>query len=241
MGRAHVKASHDKVERTVYKNIIKATNIAVFKGSMLLILSLLQTQAYSLNLSIADPELKQCIERMVKTKGWKQIDEITAVKCHSQSVQSLQGLELFTQLKSLSLYNNQLTQIDIDLSKLAQLEVLNLSRNSIQHLQLDNLVRLQKVYVFGNKMKRLTLINLPELLLIKAHNNLLQSFSYEHMPKLAKIYIFNNQLETVNIHGLPKLDYMDCRQNPMPDTLYDEMDKQESITFLHDGNAQDWQ
>ena len=45
----------------------------------------------------------------------------------------------------------------------------------------------------------------------------------------------------MDIYHLPLAHYIDVRQNPMPDKLYEEMDKLKGITFLHDGNAKDWQ
>jgi Leucine-rich repeat (LRR) protein len=96
------------------------------------------------------------------------------------------------------------------------------------------------LYVFDNHLTDLTLSNLAQLQTFKANNNNIEYFAYSNIPKLQKIYIFNNELETIDIYNLPSLQYMDCRQNPMPDSLYDSMDKIDDVTFLHDGNAEDW-
>ena len=189
---------------------------------------------------VRDSALKACIETSMKEKEWRSPVEVSTLKCHSMDIQSLQGLESFTHIETLSIYNNQLTQVDVDLSKLTKLKTLNLARNRIQQLTLKDLPALQKLYLFDNGMAHLALSDLPHLSIIKVNNNILADFEYSSTPNLSKIYIFNNKLETINIYDLPALTYMDCRQNPMPDELYDEMDKQDHVTYLHDGNAEDW-
>ena len=43
------------------------------------------------------------------------------------------------------------------------------------------------------------------------------------------------------MESVPNLVYLDARQNPMPDEFYDKIDAIESLTALHDGNAEDWE
>jgi hypothetical protein len=90
-------------------------------------------------------------------------------------------------------------------------------------------------------MTALELAGLPKLKLLKINDNQIVQFTYKDLPALEKIYMFNNVMEHVDIYHLPAMTYMDARQNPMPDPLYEEMDKLKGVTFLHDGNAEDWQ
>lgn len=190
--------------------------------------------------SVQDIKLQECLTKLADENHWKQIQDVKRIECHSQNISSLQGLEKFINVEHLSLYNNNLTLIDINLRKFNQLKTLNLARNNIHHLSVSDLPTLHAIYVFDNSMKSLKLNNLLNLNVLKANNNKIEDFVYSNTPKLQKVYIFNNQLETVNIYDLPSLHYMDCRQNPMPDSLYDEMDQQDEVSFLHDGNAEDW-
>lgn len=198
------------------------------------------SQATSLEFVVEDSHLQTCLEAEAKENNWKQLKDVKAIKCHSQDIQSLAGLEKFTALQSLSLYNNRISKLDIKLLQFEQLKHLNLARNNLTTASLEGLAKLDKLYLFDNQLTQLTLANLPELTEMKANNNKIERFHYQNTPKLAKMYIFNNQLEMIDIYQLPSLQYMDCRQNPMPDSLYDEMDKKNDVTFLHDGNAEDW-
>lgn len=215
---------------------MKAHPLMVF-GALLLLMS---AKAFSFELPVQDHNLKACLESLASDQQWRQISDVTAIKCHSQDIQSLAGLEAFTGLESLSLYNNRIAKLDIEIKQLKKLKHLNLARNHLAETNIAHLPKLNKLYLFDNHLTDLTLLNLPELSEFKANNNKIERFAYQNTPKLEKIYIFNNQLETIDIYHLPSLHYMDCRQNPMPDSLYDEMDKQENITYLHDGNAEDW-
>jgi Leucine-rich repeat (LRR) protein len=197
-------------------------------------------QTFASTFTVQDNNLQTCLQTLADKNRWSQSKDVTEIKCHSQDIQSLRGLEQFTALESLSLYNNRIEQLDIDLKLFKDLKVLNIARNNLKQLDVANLPKLNKLYVFDNQLTGLTLSNLAQLQTFKANNNKIEHFSYINTPKLEKIYIFNNQLETIDIYNLPSLHYMDCRQNPMPTSLYDEMDKKDDITFLHDGNAEDW-
>ncbi|PCI47013.1 MAG: hypothetical protein COB43_12395 [Oceanospirillales bacterium] len=196
--------------------------------------------AYAATFDVQDRALHACLQALAENNGWSKPEDVTEIKCHSKDIHSIAGVEQFTQLQSLSLYNNKLEQLDVDLTLLKQLKTLNLARNNLTRLNLTNLPSLSELYLFDNQLETLTLSNLVELKTLKTNNNKIEHFTYLNMSQLEKVYIFNNKLATVDIYSLPKLQYMDCRQNPMPDSLYDEMDKKNDVTFLHDGNAEDW-
>lgn len=200
----------------------------------------MQSHSAPLEETIADNALATCLKETATKNNWSKLEQVTHIKCHSAGIRSLRGIEALPNLDSLSLYNNALKQLDVDLTQLTKLNTLNLARNNIEQLALANLPAVENIYLFGNDMKTLTLINLPALKILKTNNNKLEQFRYSETPNLEKIYIFNNKLESIDIYASPKLQYMDCRQNPMPDELYDEMDQLDTATFLHDGNADDW-
>ncbi len=188
---------------------------------------------------VEDPALQDCLIKAANKEKWQSPQEFTQLRCHSEGVQSLAGLEKFDQLTSLSLHNNKISEFNAEYWP--QLESLTITKNQLRVLHLKNLPNLQKVYASGNRLESLVLEDLPALEIIKANNNELLTFEYQGLPQLEKIYLFDNELETMDIYQMPKIKYMFVRQNPMPDELYEEMDKLPGVTVLHDGNAEDWE
>jgi len=194
---------------------------------------------YALDFPVSDENFKQCLVALAQKNNWSSLDTVTKIECHTKNIAVLDGLEQFTQLQNLSIYNNQLTSASI--KNLPHLKSLNLAKNSLKSIELVGLPVLEELYIFNNKLTDLSLNNLPALKLLKANENQLLTFTYKDLPELEKIYLFNNKIVTLDIYHLPKMHYMDCRQNPMPTKLYDEMNAQKGVTYLHDGNAKDWQ
>lgn len=187
---------------------------------------------------ISDAALRQCIEQLAEKNAWRQAADVREISCHSQSIQSLDGIAHFRHVEKLSLHNNELTHVV--LPELPELKRLVVSRNRIEKLEINNAPQLTELFFFDNPLPFLSLHDLPRLTLIKGNANQLTTFHYKNLPALEKIYLFNNKLTNIDINHLPALRYMDVRQNPMPDELYQRMDNMNGVTFLHDGNAEDW-
>lgn len=187
---------------------------------------------------VRDANLQVCLTELAQKHGWKQPAEFQSIQCHNRSIASLEGIDAFSQITSLSLYNNSIQTAQ--LRGFARLQQLNLARNELVQMELSELPALGKLYFFDNRLAALTLPALPALEELKGNGNGLKSFTYSTLPRLKKVYLFNNQLPTIDIHQMPALEYMDVRENPMPDELYEEMDAKRGVTFLHDGNAEDW-
>lgn len=206
----------------------------------LVIISLVSGQsAHALDLTFADNNLTSCVQEIISKKQWRSLEQITSVECHSKKITSLVGIEQLVKLQKLSLYNNNLTQAE--LGNLPELRHLNLAKNQISQIKLIKLPALAELYLFGNHLEKFHLQQLPALKLLKINDNRILTFTYQDLPAVEKIYMFNNLMEHVDIYHLPAMTYMDARQNPMPDPLYEEMDKMKGVTYLHDGNAEDWQ
>jgi protein phosphatase 1 regulatory subunit 7 len=223
------------------RRIFASKAVDMNKNIVLLVISLsgFAAPAFALDLPFTDSNLTNCVREIIEKKQWQSLDDITTVECHSKKISSLAGIEQLVGLQKLSLYNNNLTQAH--LSNLPVLRHINLAKNQITRVKLAQLPALAELYLFGNHLGEFHLQHLPALQLLKINDNRILTFTYQDLPALQKIYMFNNLMEHIDIYHLPAMKYMDARQNPMPDPLYEEMDKMTGVTFLHDGNAEDWQ
>lgn len=188
--------------------------------------------------SIRDESLRRCIGEFGAKYGWSRPEQYTELKCHGKKIRSVEGLDHYSQLVSLSLFNNQIAEFSgVHFPKLKHL---NLSRNTLTKLVLSEQLQLEALLVFGNRLTAVVLNTLPNLTLLKAGNNKLKRLQYSGLPVLGKVYLFDNQIEDVDIHSLPGLTYMDVRQNPVSTILSDQMDKMQGVIILHDGNLENW-
>lgn len=187
---------------------------------------------------VADKNFQICLEEIADKYGWLTSAEFKEITCHNKSIQSVSGLYQFSQLEKLSLYNNNIKEIDLSL--LPRLRYVNVAGNKLTYLQLKNIYNLTTLYAFKNKLISLDIDNVPLLSTIKANNNELINLSINNAGNLVKLNIFNNQLEIIDIKKLSSLKYLDTRQNPMSDEFYDHLDSINGLTALHDGNADDW-
>lgn len=188
--------------------------------------------------AVSDSAFQACLDERREERAWSTAEDVLDIECHDRDIRSLDGIEQFTRLEKLSLYNNAITRAQ--LSDMPQLRHVNLARNQLEEITLANLPRLEELYLFRNNLRTLVLQNLPALKSLRGNSNRMLTFEYANLPALEKIYLFDNELETIDIHNLPSMEYMDVRENPMPDKLYEDMDVMTHTTILHDGNADDW-
>lgn len=208
-----------------------------------IILWLLATEIYAGplfgDISWTDKNLQSCVEQQAQEHGWQDVSEVTELQCHNTGIESADELQLFTGLTQLSLFNNNLTKLD--LRPLKKLQLLNLANNDLTELQIVGLNQLETLYLFRNKLRTLDLSGLTAVKKIRLMQNRLTKLDITPLTSLETGYLFDNKLEDLQITGLNKLTFLDVRQNPMPDELYDFYDEQQGIMISHDGNADDWQ
>lgn len=193
----------------------------------------------TLNLSlIKDKALMMCMEQLARSNQWQSVNDIDKLKCHGMDIKSIEGLNSAKNLNSLSLFNNQLKEID--LRSFSKLEYFNGANNKITSVKLSNLSHLKTLYLFKNKLKDIDFTGLKQLKKIRMTGNKLIGIDISPLVSLEKAYFFDNKMEDLKVSGLPKLKFIELRQNPMPDDVYDRYDALEGITIVHDGNADDW-
>lgn len=189
-------------------------------------------------INIQDNALKLCIKNHSEKYQWQFTSQFTKLKCHGKGIINLSGLENFSQLSWLSLFNNKISSAD--LSQLTQLTHLNIANNKLTTINIKQLSKLKTLYLFKNKLTTINFAGLTQLNKMRITNNILDSLELSPLISLEKAYLFDNKLEDLTVKHLPKLRFIELRQNPMPDEVYDRYDAIAGMTIIHDGNADDW-
>ncbi|MDR2206533.1 MAG: T9SS type A sorting domain-containing protein [Flavobacteriaceae bacterium] len=194
------------------------------------------------NINIPDANFKNAlISWGVDTNNDGQISQaeaavVTDLTVNNKGISSLQGIEYFTNLKSLSCQFNNLTTLDfsnnvyleylvcfrnqltdLNVSNNVDLEVLDCRNNQIITLDLSNNTNLQSMQCGSNQLSTL---NLPNSV-----NNNLQSLScdFNHLTaldvsnniNLKYLQCFGNQLTTLDVSNKPYLEWLLCNQNQL--------------------------
>ena len=177
------------------------------------------------NVVFKDPNLKQCIlaglpgqptESSVKTAA-----TLLAVSCPARGITDLAGLEQFTNLGSLDLTANKLTQFSL---KLPQLQTLKLSDNQLTTLDVKDLNPDAPIRLDAANNQLATVLGLPNVNLAVAdlsHNNLTQFDLPAQAQSLAYADLSYNKLTNVlnstqqDLSSMTQLAYLDLSNNSL--------------------------
>jgi hypothetical protein len=120
---------------------------------------------------------------------------LTALECQNRGISNLAGLDKFTGLKDLSLWQNSITSIAA-LSTLTNLEYLQLGNNQISSLSaLSGLTKLKGLGLYGNAVTSVS--------------------SLSTLTNLEWLNLDQNNISSISaITGLPKLYWLTLRGNP---------------------------
>ena len=140
--------------------------------------------------------------------GEIQVSEAEIVRgmdIRNNSIQSLQGIEYFNQLKRLDCSFNQLNSLN--LQSLSDLNSLDCSKNQLTSLNLKDLVDLQYMNCSLNQLDSLNLQSLSALKSLDCSGNQLISLNLQDLIDLQSMNCLSNQLASLDVQGLINLRY----------------------------------
>ena len=147
-------------------------------------------------------------------------------------IADLTGINQFTNLTSLSAFNNALTNLQI--SGLSNLQVIHVANNNLTALSVNNLNSLQNLTITNNQLtnfsvtntpnlqtlscsgNQLTLVdisNFPNLITLECNNNLITTLALNNNNNLGNISASNNQLTTIPFGEAPNLSNLYINNN----------------------------
>lgn len=123
-------------------------------------------------------------------------------------INSLDGIEYFTELEELTCTMCNFTSID--LSRNTRLQSLGLMYGKLESLDVSQLPALETLNCNNNALTSIDLSNNPALRFLFVQGNRLTALDVSHNPELEHLYIsmmpnYTNQIETLDVTKNPKL------------------------------------
>lgn len=148
--------------------------------------------------------------------GEIEVSEALAVQrliVFGSNISSLQGIQSFTNLISLSAGYNQITSFDG--TGLNSLKTLWLYNNQLSALDVSNLPMLETLYCFDNNLVSLNVAGLANLKYLDFNSNQVTSVSLAGLVSLEDLRCYANQLTALSLVGLNNLRSLSCGMNQL--------------------------
>ena len=150
---------------------------------------------------------------------YAEIASATNIKVNKMDIQSMKGIEYFTELEQLKCKDNQLSSID--LSKNMLLFTLDITRNQLTALDISKNLGLRNLYVAENQLTTLDVSKHSALVQLECSENQLTALDLSNKPKLYSLYCDNNQLTALDFSEAPVLYSLWCYNNQIKGAAMD--------------------
>ena len=141
----------------------------------------------------------------------EELEDIRQINVSSMGISSLEGIEVFSALESLSCKDNALEALNVQQNR--ALCYLQCDYNRIDSLDVSGLDQLQALYCENNHMTSLDLTGCTALEIIYCRSNDLESVDFSTNTSLKFIESFDNQLTKVDLSMLPNLEFVHLDHN----------------------------
>ena len=165
--------------------------------------------------SFPDPIFRQWIsEQSYGKDGMLTEDEIKQVGTifiWQQEIESLEGIKMFTELKSLTCRKGLLRELDV--AGMTNLEEIDVSENELKRIDLAGCKAITKLTVANNRLQKLDVSELNLLRTLTCQNNLLSELKLGESNSLSALQSQNNQLEELDVSMYKNLERLYCQGN----------------------------
>ena len=141
----------------------------------------------------------------------EEIASFTSIEVRNKNIRSLKGIELFTNLKSLTCTDNLLTELDV--SMLANLESLSCYNNQLTYLNANGAEKLKDLYCENNQLETLLLDMCFNLKYLYCNDNQLEELSTIFLLDLHSFDCSRNRLKSLDLSSCQDLYWVDCYLN----------------------------
>ena len=198
------------------------SKITKFSLSLLLVGTLVPTNVFAKDSDVLineqnfpDPTFRGIVENLVGADDGvftpSEIANIKQIYCDTTKVNSVKGLEFFTEITKLKVNNTKIT--DLDLSHNTKLVDVECTRNDIKTLNVSKNPNMKTLYCEGNQIETLDLSNNPKLEIVYCRTNKLKNLDVSNKTKLLKLDCGQNDLVNVDVTGATKLTHLWAHEN----------------------------
>ena len=152
---------------------------------------------------------------------YKELISAAKINVNKMNIQSMKGVEYFTDLEQLRCKNNQISSIN--LSKNTLLNKLDMTNNQLTTLDLSKNLVMEYLYVEGNQLTALDVSKNTALTELDCDDNQLTTLDVSKNTALTSLNCSNNQLTALNVSGCTALWLLDCYQNKIKGAAMDAL------------------
>ena len=137
----------------------------------------------------------------------EEYESINYMDCNSMGIKDVTGIEKLTNLQELDIYKNEISNMNLNNNK--KLYYLNADKNKLTNMDLSNNIELNSIYLANNKIEQIEgLEKLNKLEVLILHNNNLQNISLPNINDLHILNIYDNdKLNKLRIKKGESIDY----------------------------------
>ena len=167
----------------------------------------------------------------------EQLSTITSIsysgygKPSNEKIISSKGLEKLTALKSLDLYYNNLSSIDV--SNNTALTTLYLSNNNLSSIDVSKNTALTYLNLGYNNISSIDVSNNTALTTLYLSNNNLSEIDLSKNTALTRLNLYSNNLSSIDVNNNTALTTLDLRYNNISSI---DLSKNTALTFLYLSN-----
>lgn len=130
------------------------------------------------------------------------------------AINSMAGIENFTNLKKLLCHNNDITSLDV--TALTSLELLSCFNNELTMLVLPSSVTLKNISAAGNSLTSLNLSGLSQLNYLDVSSNQITAINLSALTSLEMAYFSNNPLSAIDVSANTQLFHLKLDNTLVP-------------------------
>ena len=138
---------------------------------------------------------------------------VNTIIVSKKNIQSLKGIEYFTELKELNCGYNQIETLD--LSKNTKVSILECYDNGMTSLNVSSCEQMTRLECMENELTSLDVSNMPMLVELYCGENLLTSLDVSNCSKLEDLECYTNKLTSIDVSKNTKLERLECEDNQL--------------------------